>query len=89
MNFREAKNWNNDNTYILFDDVFTGKYKVKVWSFGIKKGDAVTYKAQQINDHIWLSVLGKYHAPALLKRIPCGDKQLSNEEIYQIALRYI
>ena len=87
--WREAKNWNNDCTYILFDGVLTSHYKISAFGFGAKKGDEVTYKAQQIGDQIWLSVLWLYVAPTLLKRIPCGVKTLTNDEIYQIAARYI
>lgn len=87
--WREAKNRNNDCTYILFDGVLTSRYKINTFGFGAKKGDEVTYKAQHIGDHIWLSVLWRYAAPTLLKRIPCGVEPLTNDEIYQIAIEYI
>lgn len=87
--WREAKNWNNDCTYILFDGVLTNRYEIKVWGFNAKVGDEVTYKAQQIGDQIWLSVSQIYGPPVLLKRIPCGVEPLTNEEIYQIAIKHI
>lgn len=87
--WREGKNWHNDYTYILFDGVLTSRYKINTFGFNAKKGDGVTYKAQQIGDQIWLSVLWDYVAPTLLKRIPCGAEPLANDEIYQIAVEYI
>lgn len=87
--WREAKNRNNDCTYILFDGIFTGRYRVTTWGFNIKVGENVTYKAQQIGDQIWLSVQPRHTSLSLLKRIPCGVEPLSNEEIYQIAVKYI
>ena len=87
--WREAKNWNNDCTYILFDGVLSGLYKINTLDFNAKVGDEVTYKAQQIGDKIWLSVLQPYSPAVLLKRIDCGSQTLSNEEIYQIAIKHI
>lgn len=87
--WREAKNWNNDCTYILFDGVLSSRYKISTFGFDAKKGDEVTYKAQQIGDQIWLSVLWHYAALTLLKRIPCGVEPLTNDEIYQIAMEHI
>lgn len=87
--WREAKNERNDYTYILFDGVFTSRYKVSAFGFNAKKGDGVTYKAQQIGENIWLSVSWRYVAPTLLKRILCGVAPLTNDEIYQIAVKHI
>lgn len=85
----EKKNWNNTYTYIVFDDVLSDRYKVTAWCFSAQAGDKVTYKAQQIGDQIWLSVLVRSVAPCLLKRIPCGTEHLSNDAIYKIAVEHI
>lgn len=87
--YRVAKNLLNGCTFILFDGVLSGRYKISGLGLNAKVGDEVIYKAQQIGDKIWLSVLWRYAALTLLKRIDCGSQILSNDEIYQIAIQNI
>lgn len=85
----EKKNCCNDYTYIVFDGVLSNRYQIKGWCFSPQTGDKVTYKAQQIGDEIWLSIIAWYGEAFLLKRIPCGAEHLSNDAIYRIAVEYI
>lgn len=85
----EKKNCCNDYTYIVFGGVLSGRYKIKGWCFSPQAGDKVTYKAQQIGDQIWLSIIAGYGETFLLKRIPCGFERLSNEQIYNKAIKYL